>query len=67
MPSKEDIAKIQVAFATQYGLDLAGIHKDTETLRTLVAEIPINSNQINNSCYTFCPHEWNFLPFESVP
>jgi hypothetical protein len=53
MPSKEDIAKIQVAFATQYGLDLAGIHKDTETLRTLVAEIPINSNQINNSCYTY--------------
>ena len=37
MPTNEEVARIEAAFARQYDLDLPGIHKDIATLRTAVA------------------------------
>jgi hypothetical protein len=53
MPTNAQIAEIEVAFAEQYGLDLPGIRKDTETLKKLVAETPANANLINSVCYPY--------------
>lgn len=51
MPSETDIAKIELAFASQYGLDLAGIHEDAASLKKLVAID--NPAPVGPGCYTY--------------
>lgn len=53
MPSKEEVGKIQVAFARQYDLDLLGIHSDSAALKTSLLA------PSNNGAATFYTYNGN--------